>query len=1148
MSKDSLFETQEQPIAKATDEERFGNRFTVEALIASGRSSMLFRAKDQASGRDVALKVLRPLEHESAERFLAEAEVLARLANPTIVHHVAHGLTPQNQPYLASDWLNGENLAQRLARGSLAPEVAARLGARVLQAMTAAHREGLVHRDLKPSNLFLPDQDPARVVVIDFGIGLDGPTPTTLPRAGAATGPCYLAPEQVRGPVTLDGRTDVFALGCVLYECATGQCLFPENPWVANDGSPIQCSAVPQPLRAIVERMLAPRREDRPADLERLSAEMLELARVLEGIETRFAISVSPRGDLRVLFEKGPHEPPATLAGHLLPCFGRERELDLLEGLWHEVCEHSVARAIVISAPMGGGKTRLRQELCERVKRHGPAFELVVGGGDPLQDGAPMSLLRPALLCAAGLTGGEPANVKRQRLLAMVEHHVPPGQAQRVAAFLGEAAQIPFPDDLPALHAARLNPRLMVDHIRLAWLDWLEGACSRHPVMLVLEDLHWGDNASAALTKTALRVLHDRPLLVMALAQPEVDRRFINLWRDRAPQRMHLAPLSSRQSQRLIEYVAGALPESRTKEMLERAQGNPFYLGELLRALLGGGQARPPPDTVLHAVQERLRALNPESRLAVGACSVLGRGFRAEAVQAVIESDDHVDMERALDLLEEQEILFSHTTVAGREFSFRHALLRQAAYDMLPADERRLGHLWAGRFLEQMGDADAHVLAEHFERGRNSARAVHWLRQSAERALRVDDAIETLALVNRALGLGASREDENALRAVEAQLHLWHEEYAEAESAARVAVSSRGSETRWRAMSSLSAALSAQSKNKDLARLLAAIREPPDEPELVGGWVNCLCNAVPFLVTNASSQAREMIVNQVEEHLKKAGADAPWLGDAESLLAHLAQAMSRPLQALAGFERSARHHARWENRRAECEARANLGHLLLLTGQLEAAEACLRPLMESSQRLELTLLPGRIAVNLARVLAYRGSWDEARDLGLQALAMAEARHDRLLRGWAEAGLSLTEWRAGNHPAAEKHAIAGIASFEMNGTGGCFAQALLARALLAQTRISEALQHAREARSRLDNQRVIDGVEGTSHVVLAECVLATGDRPVAHEILREANERLRELADTIDEATTRRSFLTGLPEHQRLLQLCRQAGVASLVVP
>src|SRR6185312_12673701 len=107
----------------------------------------------------------------------------------------------------------------------------------------------------------------------------------------------------------------------------------------------------------------------------------------------------------------------------------------------------------------------------------------------------------------------------------------------RVAAFLGELIRAPFPDDHhKALRAARENAQLMGDGMRTAWEDWLTAECEARPVVLILEDLHWADAATVQMIDATLRNLRDLPLLVLALARPEVHARFPALWAERSTQ------------------------------------------------------------------------------------------------------------------------------------------------------------------------------------------------------------------------------------------------------------------------------------------------------------------------------------------------------------------------------------------------------------------------------------------------------------------------------------------------------------------------------------------------------------------------------------------------------------------------------------
>src|SRR5882672_7422558 len=133
-----------------------------------------------------------------------------------------YGVTPAGAPYLVMEWLDGEDLRRRLQRElpSIGESVA--LAARVAEALGAAHARGIVHRDLKPSNLFLLDRRIDQIKVLDFGIARQEGL-TQLTRTGTLIGtPGYMAPEQARSHEAVDARADVFALGCVLFECLTG--------------------------------------------------------------------------------------------------------------------------------------------------------------------------------------------------------------------------------------------------------------------------------------------------------------------------------------------------------------------------------------------------------------------------------------------------------------------------------------------------------------------------------------------------------------------------------------------------------------------------------------------------------------------------------------------------------------------------------------------------------------------------------------------------------------------------------------------------------------------------------------------------------------------------------------------------------------
>ncbi len=254
-------------------------RFAIEALAGTGGMGAVYRARDRTSGGLVALKILLSgLGDAAARRFEREAEALAALRHPAIVRYVAHGVTGEGQAYLAMEWVDGESLGDRLARGPLDVAGTVRLGIGLSSALAAAHRQGLIHRDVKPRNVLLEEGDLDRARLADFGLARALAGDPSLTRTGVMLGtPGFMSPEQARGLADIDARADVFALGCVLYQCLAGKPAFRNEDGDdalavllrAVTDEPTALAAVrpdvPAPLVDLVTRMLAKDRDARPA-------------------------------------------------------------------------------------------------------------------------------------------------------------------------------------------------------------------------------------------------------------------------------------------------------------------------------------------------------------------------------------------------------------------------------------------------------------------------------------------------------------------------------------------------------------------------------------------------------------------------------------------------------------------------------------------------------------------------------------------------------------------------------------------------------------------------------------------------------------------------------------------------------------------
>src|SRR5262245_61122557 len=256
--------------------------YVIEALLGRGGMGAVFLARHRRlDGKRVAIKILHT-EIDDADivaRFKREAEIAAKLNHPNIVGVIDYNVAPDGTPYLVLDYLEGETLAQRIARGPISVDQVLSIVRQVGSALAAAHRAGIVHRDLKPQNIFLvPTEVDGRHVeiakVLDFGISKIRGSQTVKTQESTLLGtPQYMAPEQATGQHSnVDERTDVFALGAIVYEMLVGEPAFsgasiPEVVFkvVYEEPQPLTARAtgVPPGIAAAVARAMAKAATDR---------------------------------------------------------------------------------------------------------------------------------------------------------------------------------------------------------------------------------------------------------------------------------------------------------------------------------------------------------------------------------------------------------------------------------------------------------------------------------------------------------------------------------------------------------------------------------------------------------------------------------------------------------------------------------------------------------------------------------------------------------------------------------------------------------------------------------------------------------------------------------------------------------------------
>ncbi len=750
---------------------RLGHYEVVSSLGAGGMGEV-YRARDANLGREVAIKVLPEAMVRNPDRlarFEREARVLASLNHPHIV--TIHAVEGEGElRFFVMELIEGRTLEAALRRGPFDADAFVETAVPIVEALAAAHQQGVTHRDLKPANVMINES--GWVKVLDFGLAKEvapsshsastEATTAGMTEVGKVMGTVpYMSPEQLRG-LQVQATSDVFSLGVLLYEMATGRHPFRGDSDIDLASAilrdtPRAASAVGTLLPVELDPILARCLEKDPRKRFPSASDLLEaLMELRDG---------SPAGGVELA--RIPTSVSAATV-YRTPMVGRQSEAEQLRQAL-ERASNGQGALVTLAGEPGVGKTRLARETISQARERG--FLALVGNcyeGEGVRPFSPWVEILDATARVA------PKETLRSLL---------GDEASEIAKIYPGLRRL-YPDLPPPLE---LPPEAERGYLFDCFRDFIERSSELQPLLLVLEDLHWADEPTLLLLQHLAQRVAQFPLLIVATyrdVELDVARPLASslreLVRERLVERISLGRLSfSAVSEMLAALSSREPPADLVAAIHGETEGNPFFVEEVYehldeegRLFDDQGQWRDGltledlevPEGVRLVVGRRLERLPEDGRRILATAAVIGRSFSYSLVSAACEAEpdlllEDIEAAEALHLIERTK------SASPREarYQFGHELIRQTLLQGLSMPRRQQIHHQVAEAMEALyaGALDEHAaaMAHHlYQAGAmiEEDRALHFFTLAADQALAAGGFEQAVEQLDLALSLRAA--------------------------------------------------------------------------------------------------------------------------------------------------------------------------------------------------------------------------------------------------------------------------------------------------------------------------------------------------------------------------------------------------------
>jgi predicted ATPase/class 3 adenylate cyclase len=874
--------------------------------------------------------------------------------------------------------------------------------------------------------------------------------------------------------------------------------------------------------------------------------------------------------------------PRSGVQGVATRMIGRTAEFKQLQDLYQTVSQTARTQVAVIIGEAGVGKSRLLHEFERWAESQAEPVRYFKGRATSSMSSTPYALLRDMFAEALGILDNDPVTVMRQKLetgLTRVFDDEPEMKAHFIGALLG----FDFTDS-PQLLGMHHDPQQLRQRALFYLEQFLTTFAQQTMLMVRLEDIHWADRSSLEAILHFVRVCPNLRLLIVGLARPALldhDPAWKREQLDRPdvyhPIELHaLPPEASDQLVREILQKLDEPPEELRKVIVATAEGNPFYVEELIKNLIDERIIQIDraadvwridrsrlvnlhvPPTLTALLQARLDSLTPTERNTLQQAAVVGRVFWDALLQALQRLPQ--PPRRELAELTQRELIYARATPAfahTHEFMFQHALLRDVVYDTVLKRTRQIYHArsaaWLIEATRARGRAEeyAAVIAEHYALAGETSLAADWYCQAGERAKAQGAFLEARKFFDRTLDLLPPTADrEQRWRALlersEVLGVLGDSDARLADDQALLALAHDFGDDNYLAEAHYRAGTWPGMLGDHLvelrsyeAALFHARRAGNQtlEAQVLGAKVVCLTRLSEMPTAAATAEEALALANRLTDELK--------LGRVlNNVAVYYMEAgdIARSAQLLQAFVEI---NQRLGNRLAEASGLLNLGYNFLLLGLFERSRTTLE---QAQQRMEATGARRESAFNLLNLglVHWRSGNAAAAQQALeQAVRELTAIGNRFGQAAGQSYLGLVFEQSGEAARAAQHFATAGAQFDEIGARSFAADARagLARSQLQLNQMKEAQQLVSEVWNYLQ-QHGPQGLEFPirAYLTCAEVFTASGAAQLAQTALAAGQRELQARAAKISDTAWRQSFLENIPEHRTLSQLPSCAGI------